>query len=150
MYRTRGLKIIRARIFNLLGPGQPEHLVPMTFIRQLRNCRAGEADRLKVGNLDTRRDFVDVRDVAAAFEALLDRGEGGQAYNVGSGTDVSIREVIESVFRLAGFSVPLETDPSRFRRADVPCVRADVTKISASTGWRARISLDESLQTMWG
>jgi len=84
VWRRSRLPIIRARVFNLLGPGQPAQLVPMTFLTQLAGMRGEEGQCLRVGDTSARRDYVDVRDAAAAFDALLERGEGGQAYNVAS------------------------------------------------------------------
>ena len=150
MGRTHGLRIIRARIFNMLGPRQPPNLVPMTFITQLAEVRAGKASRLEVGNTEARRDFVDVRDVVRAFDLLLEGGRAGQAYNVGSGTDVSIRQILDELLRICNMEVPIKVTGRRLRRADVSCVRADVSKIASETGWRVRISLRESLEQMFG
>jgi GDP-4-dehydro-6-deoxy-D-mannose reductase len=149
LWRTRGLWIVRGCVFNLLGPGQPEALVPMTFIRQLHDIRAGRADRLRVGHTASRRDFIDVRDVVAALDALLTHGSPGEAYNIGSGRDVSVQEVIEELFGIAGFSAPLEVRADRVRPSDVSCVRADVTKLTTATGWRPAIPLPASLEAMW-
>jgi len=149
LWRTHGLKVIRARIFNMLGPGQPDALVPMTFIRQLRACSGRAGQRLEVGNVSTRRDFVDVRDVAAAFNALLANGVAGEAYNVASGQDVSIRDVIDELLRISGRPVEIEPSADRMRASDVPCVRADVSKMHLQTGWERRIPLDQSLRDMW-
>ena len=150
MGRTHGLRIIRARMFNMLGPRQPAGLVPMTFITQLADVRAGKASRLEVGNTETRRDFVDVRDVVRAFDLLLERGRAGQAYNVGSGTDVSIRQILDELLRISNVQVPIKVTSGRLRRADVSCIRADVSKIASETGWQPRIGLPESLREMCG
>ena len=149
MWRTHGLKVIRARIFNMLGPGQPDALVPMTFVRQLRACSGRAGQRLEVGNVSARRDFVDVRDVAAAFDALLEKGVAGEAYNVASGQDVSIRDVIDELLRISGRPVAVEPSADRMRASDVPCVRADVSKMHLQTGWERRLTLDQSLRDMW-
>jgi len=115
----------------------------------LKDCRANKADRLRVGNIETRRDFVDVRDVAAAFDAVLERGRPGEVYNVGSGTDVSIAEIIDEIMEVSGLRVPMEVASSRFRNTDVARISADVAKITAETDWRPKIDLKESLRDMW-
>ena len=147
--RTRGLHIVRACIFNILGPGQPDVLVPMTFVKQLVAVRDGLAGGLKVGDTTPRRDFVDARDVAAAFDVLSERGRAGELYNIASGTDVSIAEVIKELFAVAGFPARVEVDSERMRPLDVPCVRADISRITTETAWRAKISLRDSLEAMW-
>ena len=88
--------------------------------------------------------------LAAAFDALLERGEPGQAYNIGSGDEVSIRDVIQQIVDISGQQVALKVTSSRQRPTDVPRVRADVTKIAEHTGWKPRIDLRSSLEAMWG
>ncbi|MCE5325604.1 MAG: GDP-mannose 4,6-dehydratase [Planctomycetaceae bacterium] len=146
---SHGLQIVRARVFNILGPGQGAGLVPMTFVKQLRQARAAKADKLLVGDVTPRRDFLDVRDVAAALDALLEQGRSGRAYNLGSGSDVSIREMIEELMRVAGLSLPLEVDPLRLRPCDVPVVRADISRVTTETSWRPLIAWRQSLADMW-
>ena len=149
MWWTKGLKIVCARIFNILGPGQPDSLVPMTFIKQLLKVRASLQDRLKVGNTVPRRDFIDVRDVVSAFDSLMQHGRPGEIYNVASGTDVSIKKVIDEILRIGGLEVPIETASERVRSTDVERVQADISKITTETGWRPKIPLCESLEAMW-
>ena len=120
----------------------------MVFIKQLANIQSGSLKSLKVGNSSTRRDFVDVRDIVAAFDVLLHQGESGQAYNVASGEDISIQEVIDELLGIVGIKMPIEICADRIRSIDVSSVRADISKISGETGWRPRISLRESLEAM--
>lgn len=150
MWRTKGLPAIRGCVFNLLGPGQPDTLVPMTFIKQLRDARSPVIARLQVGQTASRRDFVDVRDVVAAFDLLLDSGQPGEAYNIASGQDVSIQELIDELLRITGLDVPVQLAAPRVRAIDVPCVRADISKLTAATGWQPKISWRESLAAMCG
>lgn len=149
MWRTRGLQVTCARIFNILGPGQSDHLVPMTFIRQLINARAHLSDRLEVGNTMSRRDFVDVQDIMSAFDALIDHGQPGEVYNVASGRDISIQEIIEKLVVISKQHIKVEIVAERARPTDVPCVRADISKITTETGWRPKIPLPKSLEAMW-
>jgi len=147
--RTLGLHIVLGRVFNIMGPGQPESLVPMTFIRQFADVRGGKADCLRVGLTSPRRDFADIRDVVAALDALLDRGGSGQVYNIGSGSDVSVQEIIDELMRLNGAAVPVEIDQARVRPVAVKCVRADITKLTSATDWRPRFNWPDSLEAMW-
>jgi len=146
---TTGLHVVRARIFNLLGPGQPAQLVPMCFLAQLREIQRGAAaPPLQVGNLLARRDFVDVRDAVRALGVLLEQGDVGAAYNVASGVYVGIGEVLARLQALEGLDVPVEVDPARRGSGADDRIRADVTRI-AQVGWRATLSLDDSLRDMW-
>jgi GDP-4-dehydro-6-deoxy-D-mannose reductase len=149
MWRTKGLAVVTGRVFNLLGPGQPDGLVPMTFVRQLQEVRAGRAGRLETGRTDARRDFVDVRDVVTALDLILEKGEPGEVYNIASGSDVSIQDVIDQLLVTAGLKVPLSVAPARLRASDVLHVRADISKLEKVTGWRPTISLADSLRAMW-
>lgn len=148
MGHSRNLCIIRACMFNIVGPGQPESLVPMAFIKQMHDIKSGLADHLRVGNTSPRRDFVDVRDVVRAFDALSVKGVAGQIYNVASSRDISIKEMIDTLFEIADLDVPIEVDTERVQPVDVPCVRASIAKIIADTAWHPEISLKSSLQDM--
>ncbi len=148
VWRTLGLGVIRARIFNLFGPGQPTCLVPATFVSQLRAmCQGGV---LQVRNLVTRRDFVDVRDVVLAFDALLADGQPGEAYNIASGKSTAIRDIVNDLISLTRLEdVSVKADHGRILKNDVPDVFADITAITEAVGWQPRISVQESLEAMW-
>jgi GDP-4-dehydro-6-deoxy-D-mannose reductase len=96
---------------------------------------------LHVGNLEARRDFLDVRDVARAYLLAIQRARPGTVYNVGSGTTHSVRDVLDQL--LAHTSTPIEVryDPARGRPADLPLLLADATRFRVATGWRPTIPL---------
>jgi GDP-4-dehydro-6-deoxy-D-mannose reductase len=135
-----------ARSFNHIGPGQDARFVLPSFARQLVRMRQGGAEPvLRVGNLDVRRDFLDVRDVVQAYLAIMERGESGVVYNVCSGEDRSLRAIVEQLVRLSGTGARIEEDPERFRPADIPVLIGDPSRLRA-LGWEPRISLDCSLR----
>ena len=139
------LDVIRTRSFAHAGPGQAVAFALPSFATQIAAIERGEAPPvLKVGNLEVTRDLTDVRDVVEAYATLLERGERGQAYNVGSGEEARLSDVVARLTKLARVPVKIEVDPARFRPADVPYLVADVTKI-ARTGWKRRHRLDETL-----
>ena len=144
-----GLHIVQARVFNIMGPGQPHSLVPMTFIRQFADVRQGKSDRIRVGLTSPRRDFTDIRDITAALNLLLDLGCSGDVYNIGSGADISIQEVIDRLMLLNNGPVRVEVDSRRVKSPAVHCVRADITKLTSATGWKPEFSWQESLKAMW-
>jgi GDP-4-dehydro-6-deoxy-D-mannose reductase len=149
MCLAHGLRIVRARVFNMLGPGQPAQLVPATFVSQLVAVRDGLAGTIRAGDVSARRDFVDVRDAVDALDILLHGGQPGAAYNVASGRDASVKEVIDAIMDVAGVRAPVEVEAARLRLADVPVVRADVSRMQREFGWKTRVPLSRSLEAMW-
>ena len=144
-YAAQGLGVVRARAFNHLGPGQSERFVaPALAARVLRAQRDGVAS-ISVGRLDTRRDFTDVRDVVRAYRCLATDGTPGEAYNVCSGVDRSIADVVASILDATGAQVELTPDPDLQRPSDLPVLRGDNTKIAAATGWQPTIDFSTTI-----
>jgi len=143
-YRGRGLRTTIARPFNHIGPGQsPGFLVP-DLTRRLRAGSVGDA--LTVGNLEARRDYTDVRDVARAYVNLALLPDAAPIYNIASGASHSGREVLELVCAALGRAVPLtRTDPSLVRPNDPADVVGDATLLR-STGWRPTTGLQQSIE----
>jgi GDP-4-dehydro-6-deoxy-D-mannose reductase len=101
---------------------------------------------LRVGNLSSRRDFTDVRDVVRAYVLLAAKGRAGEAYNVCSGSSHSGEEILGALLRLSHIEVRTEQDPEKMRPADIPDLRGDPGKIKADTGWAPRIPLEQTLR----
>jgi GDP-4-dehydro-6-deoxy-D-mannose reductase len=142
-----GLDIVRARPFNHIGPRQsPQFAVP-SFARQLVAIERGQQSPiLETGNLQTRRDLTDVRDVVAAYVLLMERGRSGEVYNVGSGESFSIQAVLERLISLSGVVVEVRQKSSLLRAQDTAVLRADSNKLRRETGWKPRFSLDQTLK----
>lgn len=142
---SRGpVEVVVARIFNVLGPGVPENLAPGAFARQLAAAAGRESSEILVGDLSPRRDYLDVRDAAAALETLMRRGKTGEAYNVGSGRATSMRALFEGLARAAGARARPRFDPERARGAQIRELAADARKLRA-LGWAPRVPLARSL-----
>ena len=140
-----GQHVITVRPFNHIGPGQtPNFAVPALAKRIVEADRLG-SPTIPVGNLSARRDFTDVRDVVRAYRLLVEAGRPGEVYNVCSGRDVSIREIADSLLKLAGTTLEFETDPSLVRPVEVPVLRGDPTRLVDATGWRPEVPLDQTL-----
>lgn len=138
--RAYGVDIVRVRPFNHTGPGQRPSFVCPDFARQLAAIARGRKPaRIEVGNLDVVRDFSDVRDVVAAYVAVLDRGKRGEVYNVCSGVGRSIREMLSVLVELSGCAVEVVVAPERARAIDVPEVVGSSEKLRRDTGWEPRI-----------
>lgn len=146
---AEGWRMLIARPFNHIGPGQAASFVVPSMAQQLVGAGSG-AQRLtlEVGDIDVTRDFLDVRDVISAYFALLEHGRSGEIYNVCSGVERTVRELILQMARLTGVSVELVQDPSRLRPADQRRVVGSAEKLQKDTGWKPGISITETLQSV--
>jgi GDP-4-dehydro-6-deoxy-D-mannose reductase len=148
---AHGLHIVRVRPFNYIGPGQSERFVAASFAKQIAAIEAGlHESSLSVGNLESRRDFTDVRDMVAAFELALSRGEAGAAYNLGRGVAVPIRTLLDLLVSRSGIRIRVQVDRDRMRQADPPVSVCDATCFRERTGWEPKLplrtTLDDTLQ----
>jgi GDP-4-dehydro-6-deoxy-D-mannose reductase len=140
-----GLPLVIARIFNIAGPGQDERHVCGRFAAQAAAIAAGAREpRFEVGDLSPTRDFVDVRDVAAGLIVLAARGVAGGTYNLASGEERSIGEVLRHVLALAGIAERVEIVERYARAGDISRQRADIAKLAA-LGYRPRYTLEATL-----
>ena len=142
------LEVSVARVFNPVGPGLPPTQAFGEFAAQLL-ARSADPLPLVTGNLEARRDFIDVRDVARALVAISLRGQGGLVYNVGTGTSRPVGDGLELLVRLSGRSVKLCVDCRRGSRKAPADSRADIRRISDHTGWSPTLSLERSLTDFW-
>ena len=150
-----GLDVVRARSFNHLGPGQGDRFVCSALASRIAAAELAGDDSIRVGNLEARRDFTDVRDVVRAYRYLAVSGRSGAAYNVCTGTSVAIREIAERLLDIAGQGGPsdrsptgqmrLVSDPVLHRPVDLAESCGDPTAIRTDTGWRPEMSLDRTL-----
>jgi GDP-4-dehydro-6-deoxy-D-mannose reductase len=144
--RRHGVAVIRTRSFGHTGPGQSPTFAIPSFARQIAAIEAGRAQPvLRVGNLAVTRDLTDVRDVVAAYLALLERGLPGRAYNVCRGAGVRLDEVVRRLVERAKVPLQVEVDPSRVRPADLPWLVGEPRAIERDTGWSAGTPLDRTL-----
>jgi GDP-4-dehydro-6-deoxy-D-mannose reductase len=137
-------RVIAARCFNVVGPGQDLDAPIPSWAAQL----ADGATVLRTGNLGVVRDFLDVRDVADAFLDLV-TSEFAGVVNVGSGEPVTLRRVVDELIALVGQDVEVELDPALIRESDPPSVVADTTRLRMATGFAPGVSLRQSLADVW-
>jgi GDP-4-dehydro-6-deoxy-D-mannose reductase len=143
---AHGLDVVRTRSFAHAGPGQDERFVLPSFAKQIAHLERGTDEPvLRVGNLDVVRDLSDVRDVVAAYVALLERGARGAAYNVCRGEGVKLTDVAARMVARARRPLRIEVDPARMRPADVPYLVGDPTALAAATGLAPAYPLDRTL-----
>jgi len=139
-------RIVIARPFNHIGPGQAADFLVPDMARQLIRIRKGlQLPRLQVGDVDVSRDFLDVRDVVRAYFHLLEKGQSGEIYNVCSGVERDIRELIMQMASLAEVEITLEQHPDRLRRAEQRRVAGSGEKLRAQTNWQPIITTTTTL-----
>ncbi len=143
-----GLCLIRSRTFNITGPGESERFVTSAFARQIAEIEAGGQEPvIRVGNLESVRDFTDVRDVVRAYRLLVELGKPGEVYHVCSGRGTSIRWVLDFLLSLSiRRDITIAFDAQRFQPADVPIQIGSNARIRACTGWQPEIPLEQTLQ----
>jgi GDP-4-dehydro-6-deoxy-D-mannose reductase len=145
-FRSYGLRAVRTRGFNHEGPRRGEVFVMSNFARQIAAIEAGEQEAvIRVGNLDSVRDFTDVRDMVRAYWLAATKGEPGEVYNIASGRGITIREMLDRLLAMSKVEVRVETDPARLRPSDVEVLLGDASKFRAATGWEPRIPLEQTL-----
>jgi GDP-4-dehydro-6-deoxy-D-mannose reductase len=143
---TEGMRIVIARPFNHIGPGQSTQFAVPAFARQIAEIRHGTRPPfVEVGDIDVTRDFTDVRDIVLAYFALLEKGQSGERYNVCSGRERTVRSLLERLVSLAGIEVEIRPDAARMRPAEQRRAVGDPAKIRNATGWYAQTPIDESL-----
>jgi GDP-4-dehydro-6-deoxy-D-mannose reductase len=148
-YLSHRLPIVRVRPFNHIGPRQNHKFVAPAFAMQIAAIEAGlQPPVIRVGNLGTRRDFTDVRDMVRAYALALEYGDPGEVYNLGTGRSRSIRELLDTLLRLSRAEITVEIDPARLRPADVAEMVCDASRFCARTAWAPRIPFEQTLRDL--
>lgn len=141
------LHIIIVRPFNHTGPRQNPTFVCSDFARQIAEIEKGLREpRIYVGNLDTRRDFSDVRDVVRGYQMIMKKGQTGEIYNIASGKAYAIGELLDILLGLSRVKIQVSPDPERIRPSDIPLLLGDNTKVRHQIGWEPEISIQDTLR----
>lgn len=145
-FYSHKLNVIRARPFNHIGPGQrPDFVVP-AFARQIARIELGlQEPIIRVGNLEPQRDFSDVRDIVRAYHLILERGNAGDVFNIGSGRTVSIGAILNQLIALSGHDITVDVDAAKLRPVEVPIVACDASHLRERTGWQPQFTLEQTL-----
>jgi len=145
-YRT---DVVRTRGFNHTGPRRPAIFVCSDFAKQIVDIERGIREPvIRVGNLEARRDFTDVRDIARGYWLALEKGKSGEVYNLCSGTSYRIGEILEMLLSLAGVKAEVRQDAARLRPSDVPHLEGANDKFRADTGWKLDIPFEQTLRDL--
>lgn len=139
------MDIVRVRPFNHIGPRQSPSFVVASFAKQIAEIEKSGGS-IKVGNLDAKRDFTDVRDMVIAYLLLLEKGKSGEVYNAGSGKSHRIGDILDRLVSFSAKKIEIETDPARLMPSDLPDIYSDNSRIFETTGWKAETPIVKTLE----
>ena len=140
-----GIPALIARSFNHVGPRQSPSFVASSIAKQIAEIEAGQKPpALSMGNLDSQRDIMNVRDTVRAYRAMMASATPGIPYNVCSGTPLPISRLVEVLKSKARVPITIAQDPSRFRPNDTPLVLGDHSRLTRDTGWQPEIPLEKT------
>ncbi len=146
-FKSYGVFAIRARAFNHTGPRQRTGFVIPDFASQIAKIEAGQMPPvLKVGNLSSKRDISDVRDVVRAYVSLMGKGRAGEAYNICSQEAYSIRSVLRILLSLSKKKIKVKVDKKKSRPAEIPILVGNNSKIRKAVGWKPKIPIEKMLE----
>ena len=146
-FKACGLNIYFTRTFHYTGPRQPLGFVCSDLAKQVVDVESNRIKSIKVGNLEAKRDFTDIRDVVDAYWKIMNKGEVGEIYNVCSGKSISIQEILNKLIKFSGKNILVEIDKNRLRPSDVPNFVGDNKKLKR-IGWIPEYTIDDSLKVL--
>ncbi|TMG68966.1 MAG: GDP-mannose 4,6-dehydratase, partial [Chloroflexi bacterium] len=146
-FKSYGVHTVVTRGFNHAGPRRGHVFSTGTFARQIALIEAGRHEPvIYVGDLTTKRDWTDVRDVVGAYWLALEKADPGEVYNVGRGRTWSIGEMLNILLSHSKVKIRTQEDPARLRPSDVPILWSDSSKFHAATGWEPKIPFEDTLR----
>ena len=140
-----GIEALIARPANHTGPGQSPKFVAVSFAKQMLAAKRGEITEMRVGNLESIRDFTDVRDVVKAYRLIIERGQNGLAYNITTNARVKIGDLLANLREIVGANPDITIDPALYRPSDAS-LRLDVSRLRDHTGWTPEYTLRRTLE----
>lgn len=144
------MHIVRVRPFNHIGPRQSHGFVVAAFASQIAQIEKATYGEIKVGNLNSYRDFTDVRDMVRAYLLALEKGKAGEVYNIGSGKLIKIAEVLDMLIAKSPAKIKVVVDKSRFAPVEIEAFSCNYSKFHKATGWEPKIPLDTTLSDTIG
>ena len=144
------MRIIMTRSFNHIGPMQDPRFVISRFCKQVALIKCGlQEPNVRVGNLNVTRDFTDVRDVVRAYLILLKKGSNGSVYNICSGQEISLKNILPMLRQIANIDFSIEVCTDLYRDAEQVRVFGSFNKIKKDLGWFPKILFKRSLEDVY-
>ena len=144
------LNIFCTRSFNHIGPGQSDRFVVSSIVKQFAEIKLKKkVPVIRIGNGTIVRDFVDINDVITAYDALLEKGQSGEVYNICSGKGYKILDVVKSISEIYEINAKIEQECNLLRPIDNPIIIGSYDKIEKQVGWRPQVNFEESLIKMF-
>lgn len=145
--QTEEYEIVMARPFNHIGPGQDENFVISDFAKQIIEIKRGLREPvIFVGDIEVTRDFTDVRDVVDAYLMLLRNGKNGEVYNVCSGRECKISDLLNKLIELSGIEATIEKDSGKLRESEQKRMVGSYKKIKNELGWEPCYSIEKTFR----
>jgi len=148
-HKTYGMNIVVTRAFNHSGPRRGEVFVTSNFAKQIAEIEKGKQEPvIRVGNLESQRDFTDVRDVVMAYLLAVEKCKFGETYNICTGKPRTMKSVLDTLLSMSKIRVEIKQDPARMRPSDVPLLAGDYSKFHAATGWKPEIQFEKTMEDL--
>jgi len=143
-----GIKTIRTRMFTHTGPRRGEPFITSTFAKQIAAIEVGlQSPVVKVGNLESIRTFLDVRDAVKAYWLLVNKCPPGEVYNIGGVETMTVGKMLNRLLKLSKVkNIKVEVDPSRLRPSDVTLQIPSMDKFRKETGWKPEIKFERTME----
>jgi len=147
--RSFHFDIVYVTPFNHTGPGQMPGFLAPDVASQIVDIEKGIKEPvLMTGDLSSKRDISDVRDVVRAYRLLMEKGNSGERYIISSGKSISVDEIVKKLISFSKTKIEHRIDPTRARPSEVPDLYGSSKKLTNLTGWQPEISLDQTLQDL--
>jgi GDP-4-dehydro-6-deoxy-D-mannose reductase len=146
-FKQFGLNLYFTRTFHCTGPYQPIGFVCSDIAKQIIRVEKGISSSIKIGNLEAKRDFTDIRDVVEAYWQIINEGAPGEIYNVCVGKSISIQNILDKLIIISGRNIPTIVDQSKLRKSDVPDFIGYNSKLK-NIGWAPKFTIEQSLEDL--
>jgi GDP-4-dehydro-6-deoxy-D-mannose reductase len=148
-HRVHSLNVMIVRPFQLIGKGVTARLAPGTFAEQLKTAISDGSNVIKVGNLESSRDFLDVHDAVEAIWMLCQKPAAGEIFNICSGKPIKMADLLKMMVTCAGVDIKIEVDPERLRgTSDINRIFGSYKKLQNYCSWQPRTLLEVSIHRM--